>query len=204
MFRTGSPARTFAAQDPPITIAGRGDRARPRRRARFAKIATNCGPRMAGMRPFVLCEEFASAYYDPLAAADCPSSQIAIDKLSAVPLWKVIVGSRRLTANRARKGPVFFFHWRAPAASAFTFSRAAVSRSDVRASAAKGYERRNRDTDSCPKNSRRRLQNRLGQSILVILVIEKDLGRTTMAWTTPTLVEICIGLEINGYLPAEF
>jgi coenzyme PQQ precursor peptide PqqA len=27
---------------------------------------------------------------------------------------------------------------------------------------------------------------------------------TTMAWATPTLVEICIGLEINGYLPAEF
>jgi coenzyme PQQ precursor peptide PqqA len=27
---------------------------------------------------------------------------------------------------------------------------------------------------------------------------------TTMQWTTPTLVEICIGLEINGYLPAEF
>jgi len=25
-----------------------------------------------------------------------------------------------------------------------------------------------------------------------------------MAWTTLTLVEICIGLEINGYLPAEF
>jgi len=25
-----------------------------------------------------------------------------------------------------------------------------------------------------------------------------------MYWTTPTLVEICIGLEINGYLPAEF
>ncbi len=25
-----------------------------------------------------------------------------------------------------------------------------------------------------------------------------------MAWTTPTLVEICIGLEINGYLPADF
>jgi coenzyme PQQ precursor peptide PqqA len=24
-----------------------------------------------------------------------------------------------------------------------------------------------------------------------------------MAWTTPTLVEICIGLEINGYLLAE-
>jgi coenzyme PQQ precursor peptide PqqA len=27
--------------------------------------------------------------------------------------------------------------------------------------------------------------------------------KLTMAWTTPTLVEICIGLEINGYLPAE-
>jgi coenzyme PQQ precursor peptide PqqA len=27
---------------------------------------------------------------------------------------------------------------------------------------------------------------------------------TAMTWTTPTLVEICIGLEINGYLPAEF
>jgi coenzyme PQQ precursor peptide PqqA len=30
------------------------------------------------------------------------------------------------------------------------------------------------------------------------------LWRNAMAWTTPTLVEICIGLEINGYLPAEF
>jgi len=25
-----------------------------------------------------------------------------------------------------------------------------------------------------------------------------------MVWTTPTLIEICIGLEINGYLQAEF
>lgn len=25
-----------------------------------------------------------------------------------------------------------------------------------------------------------------------------------MAWSTPVLVEICIGMEINGYLPAEF
>jgi len=25
-----------------------------------------------------------------------------------------------------------------------------------------------------------------------------------MTWNTPILVEICIGLEINGYLPAEF
>jgi coenzyme PQQ precursor peptide PqqA len=30
------------------------------------------------------------------------------------------------------------------------------------------------------------------------------IGEIPMAWTTPTLVEICIGLEINGYLPAEF
>jgi coenzyme PQQ precursor peptide PqqA len=30
------------------------------------------------------------------------------------------------------------------------------------------------------------------------------LRKRQMAWTTPTLVEICIGLEINGYLPAEF
>jgi coenzyme PQQ precursor peptide PqqA len=29
-------------------------------------------------------------------------------------------------------------------------------------------------------------------------------GDHPMAWTTPTLVEICVGLEINGYLPAEF
>jgi coenzyme PQQ precursor peptide PqqA len=34
--------------------------------------------------------------------------------------------------------------------------------------------------------------------------INKDEKRPTMAWTTPTLLEICIGLEINGYLPAEF
>jgi coenzyme PQQ precursor peptide PqqA len=32
----------------------------------------------------------------------------------------------------------------------------------------------------------------------------KDNEEEAMAWTTPTLVEICIGLEINGYLPAEF
>jgi len=25
-----------------------------------------------------------------------------------------------------------------------------------------------------------------------------------MIWITPVLEEICIGLEINGYLPAEF
>jgi len=30
-----------------------------------------------------------------------------------------------------------------------------------------------------------------------------DLSRPC-PWATPSLVEICIGLEINGYLPAEF
>ena len=33
---------------------------------------------------------------------------------------------------------------------------------------------------------------------------ERQQEEIAMAWTTPTLVEICIGLEINGYLPAEF
>ena len=33
---------------------------------------------------------------------------------------------------------------------------------------------------------------------------EEPLTEDIMAWTTPTLVEICVGLEINGYLPAEF
>jgi coenzyme PQQ precursor peptide PqqA len=32
----------------------------------------------------------------------------------------------------------------------------------------------------------------------------RNIGRLAMAWTTPILVEICLGLEINGYLPAEF
>lgn len=36
-----------------------------------------------------------------------------------------------------------------------------------------------------------------------ILPAERTKGHA-MAWTTPILVEICIGLEINGYLPAEF
>jgi coenzyme PQQ precursor peptide PqqA len=33
---------------------------------------------------------------------------------------------------------------------------------------------------------------------------EAAYGGCIMSWATPTLVEICIGLEINGYLPAEF
>ena len=45
-----------------------------------------CRPRMAGMRPFVLCEKIASAYSTLLAAAGCLSSQIAIVEPPAVPL----------------------------------------------------------------------------------------------------------------------
>ena len=38
-----------------------------------------------------------------------------------------------------------------------------------------------------------------------VRLVTNDSQRThIMAWTTPTLVEICVGLEINGYLPAEF
>jgi coenzyme PQQ precursor peptide PqqA len=46
------------------------------------------------------------------------------------------------------------------------------------------------------------LHNRSSRSKLP--TINKRQGGRPMAWTTPTLVEICIGLEINGYLPAEF
>jgi coenzyme PQQ precursor peptide PqqA len=35
-------------------------------------------------------------------------------------------------------------------------------------------------------------------------VVTIHLEECPMTWMTPTLVEICIGLEINGYLPAEF
>ncbi|MBV8093438.1 MAG: pyrroloquinoline quinone precursor peptide PqqA [Acetobacteraceae bacterium] len=29
------------------------------------------------------------------------------------------------------------------------------------------------------------------------------LGRKPMSWNRPKLREICVGMEINGYLPAE-
>ena len=35
-------------------------------------------------------------------------------------------------------------------------------------------------------------------------LLQKIVMESIMAWTTPILVELCIGLEINGYLPAEF
>ena len=41
-----------------------------------------------------------------------------------------------------------------------------------------------------------------GRNVNFDLMINRE--ETIMAWTAPTLVEICVGLEINGYLPAEF
>jgi len=35
-------------------------------------------------------------------------------------------------------------------------------------------------------------------------ITRRQKRENAMSWTTPTLVEICVGLEINGYLPAEF
>lgn len=62
---------------------------------------------MAGMRPFVLSGEFGAAYWESLAAAGCPSSQIAIDKSSAVPLWKVIVGPAPTNCKPGPQGSGF-------------------------------------------------------------------------------------------------
>jgi coenzyme PQQ precursor peptide PqqA len=36
-----------------------------------------------------------------------------------------------------------------------------------------------------------------------ILFFGSSKREETVAWTTPVLVEICIGLEINGYMPAD-
>jgi coenzyme PQQ precursor peptide PqqA len=44
---------------------------------------------------------------------------------------------------------------------------------------------------------------RQGRSLRKLWAVAQREG-CEMTWTTPTLVEICIGLEINGYLPAEF
>jgi coenzyme PQQ precursor peptide PqqA len=44
----------------------------------------------------------------------------------------------------------------------------------------------------------------LNKSGIVLISDDNIHGGSDMTWTTPTLVEICVGLEINGYLPAEF
>jgi len=54
-------------------------------------------------------------------------------------------------------------------------------------------------TDSTP------LAGFLGCAKLIESASNKTrLKGNVMTWSTPILVEICIGLEINGYLPAEF
>jgi coenzyme PQQ precursor peptide PqqA len=50
-----------------------------------------------------------------------------------------------------------------------------------------------------PCNAVRGVYSQVGAAIVQAAKMEDP-----MAWTTPVLVEICIGLEINGYLPAEF
>ena len=98
---------------------------------------------------------------------------------AAVPLWKVIVGPAPTnSANRTREGPVFFL--------CGSLNRLP----DLRRG---GFLLRGRRLWSCAR----------AQADLRYVCSNK-LGKNTMAWTTPTLVEICIGLEINGYLPAEF
>jgi hypothetical protein len=65
---------------------------------------------MAGMRHLVLFDSNDWAYWpSSLLAFGCPSSQIAIEKLAVVPLWKVMAGPASANYNRTRKGPVFFF-----------------------------------------------------------------------------------------------
>jgi len=151
---------------------------------------------MAGMRPFALSGEIASVEYESLAATGCPSSQIATDKPTAVPLWKVIVGPAPTNYYRTRKGPVFLWRDRRRDGPARARGRlpAAVSpppRCDDHAFA-RTLARRSKPPYSngafSPVGARPAAHVR----------------ERPMAWTTPTLVEICIGLEINGYLPAEF
>jgi coenzyme PQQ precursor peptide PqqA len=105
----------------------------------------------------------------------------------------VIVGPAPTNYDRTRKGPVFLSRIGAP-------------------------DRRAR-VGVCPRgiavvgtitHSRGRLHD--GQSRLTLAEAFSPAGarpaaqvrERPMAWTTPTLVEICVGLEINGYLPAEF
>jgi coenzyme PQQ precursor peptide PqqA len=40
--------------------------------------------------------------------------------------------------------------------------------------------------------------------VMQLKLLHMERRETRMCWSAPTLVEICIGLEINGYLPAEF
>jgi coenzyme PQQ precursor peptide PqqA len=46
-------------------------------------------------------------------------------------------------------------------------------------------------------------RNACGLVFFCPIIFAKIQKEETMAWTTPVLVEICIGLEINGYMPAD-
>jgi coenzyme PQQ precursor peptide PqqA len=64
-----------------------------------------------------------------------------------------------------------------------------------------GYD--NAELLEAPKTAKGNWAGRSGSS----LVYPAGIGlkeEIPMAWTTPSIIEICIGLEINGYLPAEF
>jgi coenzyme PQQ precursor peptide PqqA len=55
---------------------------------------------------------------------------------------------------------------------------------------------------ACMDTSRKsHLRSRLCRPYIVGDNVRK--WEDTMAWTTPVLVEICVGLEINGYMPAD-
>ena len=51
----------------------------------------------------------------------------------------------------------------------------------------------------------RALQRRIFPAKYLLAANARNCRKTEgyMAWTTPILVEICAGLEINGYLPPE-
>jgi coenzyme PQQ precursor peptide PqqA len=42
-----------------------------------------------------------------------------------------------------------------------------------------------------------------GDTLTIRIALSRGAARSH-GWTTPTLVEICIGLEINAYLPPDF
>jgi coenzyme PQQ precursor peptide PqqA len=44
----------------------------------------------------------------------------------------------------------------------------------------------------------------MGANHYITASVHHWIEETKMAWNTPILTEICIGLEINGYMPAEF
>lgn len=33
---------------------------------------------------------------------------------------------------------------------------------------------------------------------------KQNLEEEEMAWTTPRIVEVCVGMEVNAYFPADF